>query len=111
MMALKNRGVGFCLDDFGAGHSSLSYLKRLPLDQLKIDRIFIRNILEDTNDAAIAKMIIALGESLGLEVIAEGVENELQKRLLARLGCRFYQGFLFGCPMPLDEFEASVRRC
>jgi len=110
MSALKARGVGFSLDDFGTGYSSLSYLKRLPLDQLKIDQGFVRNILTDPNDAAIAKMIVALAESMGLTVIAEGVEIEVQKVFLARLGCHAYQGYLFSRPLPLADFEAFVRQ-
>ncbi len=106
MNALKDQGVGFSLDDFGTGYSSLSYLKRLPLDQLKIDQGFVRNILLDANDAAIAKMVVALANSMGLNAIAEGVETEPQCALLASLGCHAYQGYLFSRPLPLAEFEA-----
>ena len=110
MKLLKARGVAFSLDDFGTGYSSLSYLKRLPLDQLKIDQGFVRNILVDADDAAIAKMIMALADSLGLEVIAEGVETEAQLEYLAGLGCRRFQGYLFSQAVPIEAFEALVRK-
>lgn len=110
MAALKLRGVSFSLDDFGTGYSSLSYLKLLPLDQLKIDRGFVRDILDDQNDAAIAQMIVALGKAMGISVIAEGVELAAQRDFLAQHGCHAYQGYLFGKPMPYKSFELFAKQ-
>jgi EAL domain-containing protein (putative c-di-GMP-specific phosphodiesterase class I) len=110
MSALREVGIGFALDDFGTGYSSLSYLKRLPLEQLKIDKTFVQDVLVDGNDAAIAQMILALGQSLGLRVVAEGVETEGQRAFLASHGCDAYQGYLFARPMPIDEFELLLRQ-
>lgn len=110
MTALKAEGVGFSLDDFGTGFSSLSYLNRLPLDQLKIDRSFVPNVAADNNNSAIAKMIVALADSMSLAVIAEGVETIEQKSFLSGLGCRLYQGYLFSRPLPINDFETYARQ-
>lgn len=107
MNAIKALGVRFSLDDFGTGYSSLSYLKTLPLDQLKIDQSFVRDLLTDPSDAVIARTIVALGHSLGLTVIAEGVETEGQRDFLANIGCDAYQGYYFGRPVAAAQLHTT----
>ncbi|WP_018951929.1 MULTISPECIES: EAL domain-containing protein [unclassified Thioalkalivibrio] len=107
---LRSFGIEFSLDDFGTGYSSLAYLKRLPLAQLKIDQSFVRDVLDDPNDAAIAQMVVNLAHTLDLDVIAEGVENDQQRAFLFGLGCRHFQGYLYGHPDTLAELEALVLR-
>ncbi len=108
METLKSHGIQFSLDDFGTGYSSLAYLKRLPLDQLKIDRTFVRDIRANAANGAVAQAIISLARALGLLVIAEGVETDEQRELLAHLGCSCFQGFLFSKAVPPADFEALL---
>jgi diguanylate cyclase (GGDEF)-like protein/PAS domain S-box-containing protein len=109
MNALKVIGIRFSLDDFGTGYSSLQYLKKLPLDQLKVDQSFVRDIVTDNSDKAIVRTIITMAHNLNLDVIAEGVETEDQRQFLMSNGCMHYQGYLFSKPVPLEEFELLLR--
>ena len=109
MKVLSDIGIQFSLDDFGTGYSSLQYLKRLPLDQLKIDQSFIRNIVTDNSDRAIVRTIIAMAQSLNIDVIAEGVETEEQRQLLLKNGCSSFQGYLFSRPVPIEQFETLLK--
>ncbi len=108
MAVLRDRGISFSIDDFGTGYSSMGYLKRMPLRELKIDRSFVRDMLSNINDASIVRIVIALGNELGLAVVAEGIETESQFDYLKAHGCTSFQGYLFGAPMPLDEFESLL---
>ncbi len=108
MSALRERGVKFSLDDFGTGFSSLSYLKRLPLNKLKIDQSFVHDVLIDSHDAAIVRTVVALGQSLGLVLLAEGVESEGECQFLLEQGCNLYQGYLYSPALPIAGFNSFV---
>lgn len=109
MRALRDDGIGFAMDDFGTGHSSLAKLKHLPLDQLKIDRSFVRDLETNPQDTAIIRAIIAMGRALGLEIVAEGVETAGQSDFLASHGCQVFQGYLFSRPLPAADFERLLQ--
>ena len=109
MRELQQRGIRLAMDDFGTGYSSLSYLRRLPFDQIKIDRSFVASMLRDRSDQFIVHSVVQMGQLLGIEVIAEGVETAEQRQALLTAGCSLYQGYLFGKPMPIEDFEAFVR--
>jgi diguanylate cyclase (GGDEF)-like protein/PAS domain S-box-containing protein len=111
MTTLKTSGITFSMDDFGTGYSSLSSLKRLPLNQLKIDQSFVRDITADESGKAIVRTIIAMAQNLGMNVIAEGVEMKAQQELLMEKGCAAYQGYLFGKPVPIEQFDALLKQC
>ncbi|MCP1726744.1 diguanylate cyclase (GGDEF)-like protein [Natronospira proteinivora] len=108
LRALREMGLTFALDDFGTGYSSLSYLKRLPISQIKLDRSFVMDLPDDSDDAAIAETAIAMARNLGMQVVAEGVETQAQKEFLLARGCHIMQGFLFAKPMPLEDLDLST---
>ncbi|MBI6633807.1 EAL domain-containing protein [Pseudomonas paralactis] len=109
LQQLSDMGVDLSIDDFGTGYSSLMYLKRLPANELKIDRGFVRDLEHDSDDAAIVSAIVALGQALDLRIVAEGVETDAQQNFLTRLGCDSLQGYLLGHPLPADSFMANIR--
>jgi EAL domain-containing protein (putative c-di-GMP-specific phosphodiesterase class I) len=107
---LRRVGVRLSVDDFGTGYSSLSYLKRLPVDEVKLDKSFVLNMTSDANDAAIVRSTIELAHNLGLQLVAEGVEDQETLELLAALGCDLVQGYHLARPMPADELSLLLRR-
>ena len=105
---LRSLGVRVSIDDFGTGYASLTYLRKLPVDILKVDQTFVRGLVGEGDDAGIVETIVQLGERLGLTVIAEGVEEEIQAEWLKRLGCRYAQGYYFSVPLPAAELEEKL---
>lgn len=110
LQRIRDSGVHFALDDFGTGYSSLSYLKRLPIETLKIDRSFVSGVPHKADDVAITTAIVAMARSLGLEVVAEGVETAAQRDFLHHIGCRKMQGYLFSPPLPAAQMEQLLRQ-
>ena len=110
LQELDDMGISIAIDDFGTGHSSLNYLRRFPIHTLKIDRSFIRDVVNNSEDAAIVSTIITLAQNLKLHVVAEGVENESQLEFLKQRKCFAQQGFLFAKPMPPEEFEEVLKK-
>jgi EAL domain-containing protein (putative c-di-GMP-specific phosphodiesterase class I) len=108
MNTLCKVGVRFSLDDFGTGYSSLQYLKKLPLEQIKIDQSFVRDIATDEIDRSIVRTIIAMAATMELNVISEGVETEVQRQILLKEGCSNFQGYFFGKPVPIESFEEAL---
>ena len=109
LLRFRNAGMQIAIDDFGTGYGTLSYLKQFPIDYLKIDRSFVRDIETDANDMALSRAIIVMAHELGLKVIAEGVETAGQRSLLAAAGCDYVQGYLYAKPLTQDAFEALLR--
>jgi EAL domain-containing protein (putative c-di-GMP-specific phosphodiesterase class I) len=109
LLGFRDAGIQVAIDDFGTGYSSLSYLKKFDIDYLKIDKSFVDNLEVDINDMVLSEAIIVMAHKLGLKVIAEGVETEVQRKLLSDAGCDFAQGFLFSTPVPPEDFEAMLR--
>lgn len=108
MNSLRSHGIQFSLDDFGTGYSSLQHPKKLPLNQLKVDQSFVRDIVSDNNDQAIVRTIIAMAKNMNVEIISEGVETQEQCDLLLNNGCFRFQGYLFGKPLPVEQLETLI---
>jgi diguanylate cyclase (GGDEF)-like protein len=108
LYAFRDAGIQVAIDDFGTGYSSLAYLKKFDIDYLKIDRMYISNLLPDSNDLALCEAIIVMAHKLGLKVIAEGVETPMQRNMLIEAGCDYAQGYLFSKPLPIDKFKKLI---